>query len=585
MCQKNIILSIAFIVIYFTNLLNCYSQSIEQKHRIAFISDAHLQDIITYPKLIRTMDAQVQSTRLFNENYFALIAALNDVAKRGISLVVLPGDLTDDGQLVNQEAIKHILNDYTKRYNMSFFVTTGNHDPLRPSGTETIRNDYLAPSGGTLTISSKKDSININCRVEIDTTLRSVGYKEEMDCYANFGYFPQSEYIYWESPFSDYTYDTYNYQQAVDENKIEKRHYALCDSIIATDASYLVEPVKDLWLLAIDGGVYLPAGMKNGVQEYRGSEIGYNNIMKYKSFLLPWIRKIVFEANRRNKNLITFCHYPLVDCNSGASKLIANAWGKDKFDLLRIPEDSVAEIFSDIGLRLHVAGHMHLNNTGVAKGKHKKQLYNIQVPSIAAYIPAYKILTFENSKKVKIETVILDSVSDFNRLFNLYKNEYIYAKAIDKQPIWSIESLNTKDYIEFCDWQFKDLVRTRFIPKDLPKILRDSLITMTNKQLFLYVSHNKQILSIPDTLKWTGFDLILDLYRLRYAGELALVHIPRERLIEYLLIFNEVKQQSDSSEFIKRMRELADIFNSLLHSEPNVNFTIDLEKDIIKIDE
>lgn len=66
------------------------------------------------------MEAQVQSTRLFNENYFALLAALNDVAQRNISLVVLPGDLTDNGQFINQEKINQILTDYTKRYGMKF---------------------------------------------------------------------------------------------------------------------------------------------------------------------------------------------------------------------------------------------------------------------------------------------------------------------------------------------------------------------------------------------------------------------------------------------------------------------------------
>ena len=64
-----------------------------------------------------------------------MIAALEEVVKRGISLVVLPGDLTDDGQLVNQEAVKRILDEYACRHGVSFFVTTGNHDPLRPFGT------------------------------------------------------------------------------------------------------------------------------------------------------------------------------------------------------------------------------------------------------------------------------------------------------------------------------------------------------------------------------------------------------------------------------------------------------------------
>ncbi len=47
---------------------------------------------------IRTMEAQLNSTRIFNENYFAFLAALDDVARRKIKYVVLPGDFSDDGQ-------------------------------------------------------------------------------------------------------------------------------------------------------------------------------------------------------------------------------------------------------------------------------------------------------------------------------------------------------------------------------------------------------------------------------------------------------------------------------------------------------
>lgn len=75
-------------------------------NQIAFLSDIHLQDV--YADLgseefrgvlnskngkfatIRTMNSQLNSTRLFNENYFAFISALENLKKKGIQLVVLP---------------------------------------------------------------------------------------------------------------------------------------------------------------------------------------------------------------------------------------------------------------------------------------------------------------------------------------------------------------------------------------------------------------------------------------------------------------------------------------------------------------
>ena len=66
--------------------------------RMAIIADPHIQDVEGHPELVRTWESQARSTRLFNENYFAFRAVLDDVARRGIRLVILPGDLTDNGQ-------------------------------------------------------------------------------------------------------------------------------------------------------------------------------------------------------------------------------------------------------------------------------------------------------------------------------------------------------------------------------------------------------------------------------------------------------------------------------------------------------
>src|SRR5690606_550426 len=78
----------------------------EKPVQIAFMPDIHFHDVYAefqddsfagIPNkisgknaTIRTMQSQLMSTRLFNENYFALLAALDDVVDRGIKLVALP---------------------------------------------------------------------------------------------------------------------------------------------------------------------------------------------------------------------------------------------------------------------------------------------------------------------------------------------------------------------------------------------------------------------------------------------------------------------------------------------------------------
>ena len=533
--------------------------------QIAFISDAHIQDVDGHAERVRSMEVQVQSTRLFNENYYALLAALDDVARRNIRWVVLPGDLTDNGQFFNQQKIKNILHSYTQRKGMRFFVTTGNHDPALPLGLMQKNAHFLAADGSRVT---REDSC--------------AGYVSQMECYADFGFFPRKDDCYWESPFTSYTYDKYSYEDACRESVLSKRTYTLCDSLTATDVSYLVEPVDGLWLLAIDGGVYLPKEMKDGKWSYQGSSAGYNLVLKHKPFLLPWVRKVVEEAQKRHKTLVAFSHYPLVDFNDGVSEHVRRIWGDRRFDLHRVPEAEVSEAFLQAGLRLHFAGHMHVNDTGIWEGKDGKHLYNIQVPSIATYVPAYKILTIESDEVFRVETVALDTVPGFDSLFPLYRAEYQSDSLKGHSPVWNKEILSARTYGEFCDYQFRDLVRLRFIPRDLPESWR-ACLDFTGARMLEAVSGEDK----SDDADWTDWcmkDLVLDLYRLRYAERLALEDIPRTRLAVYRYLFDRARISTFRSAEVEMVKGLGTLFLAFLNGEPCQNFVIDLKKDAITED-
>lgn len=532
---------------------------------IAFISDAHIQDVDGHAERVRSMEVQVQSTRLFNENYYALLAALDDVARRNIRWVVLPGDLTDNGQFFNQQKIKNILHSYTQRKGMRFFVTTGNHDPALPLGLMQKNAHFLAADGSRVT---REDSC--------------AGYVSQMECYADFGFFPRKDDCYWESPFTSYTYDKYSYEDACRESVLSKRTYTLCDSLTATDASYLVEPVDGLWLLAIDGGVYLPKEMKDGKWSYQGSSAGYNLVLKHKPFLLPWVRKVVEEAQKRHKTLVAFSHYPLVDFNDGVSEHVRRIWGDRRFDLHRVPEAEVSEAFLQAGLRLHFAGHMHVNDTGIWEGKDGKHLYNIQVPSIATYVPAYKILTIESDEVFRVETVALDTVPGFDSLFPLYRAEYQSDSLKGHSPVWNKEIFSARTYGEFCDYQFRDLVRLRFIPRDLPESWR-ACLDFTGARMLETVSGEDK----SDDADWTDWcmkDLVLDLYRLRYAERLALEDIPRTHLAVYRYLFDRARISTFRSAEVEMVKGLGTLFLAFLNGEPCQNFVIDLKKDTITED-
>jgi hypothetical protein len=81
--------------------------------------------------------------------------------------------------------------------------------------------------------------------------------------------------------------------------------------------------------------------------------------------------------------------------------------------------------------------------------------------------------------------------------------------------------------------------------------------------------------------KWSGFDLLFDLYRLRSADELAFKDIGNDRLGQYeFLISSYLKHEGQNlkDEPIQRsLFEFMNIFQKFMNGEPSEHFQIDLK--------
>ena len=598
-------LRISVLILLLLSLYACKTKQVGTKEvQIAFIADVHLQDIFAnfednnYKGIknpvtgdyanIRTMNAQLHSTRIFNENYFAFIEALNDISKRGIKQVVLPGDFSDDGQPVHVRGLRNILDRYAKENGMSFYVTTGNHDAVKPFSQEAIKTDFLGKDGKEQIISSSAMTLKNDenaLQPIITTDIKNWGYKETMQEMAAFGFFPQKKYLYWETPFSNYNYENYSLEKALTESVLEKRIYTIKNTNLSLpDASYVVEPIKGIWLLAIDANVYVPnkklSGLPDNPNDFSGASIGYNNMLLYKSHLIDWVKKVAEEARKRGKTLIAFSHYPMVDFNDDASPELKQLFGADKMQLSRVPTEEIAQTFADAGIQIHFGGHMHINDTGVRTTAKGNTLFNIQTPSLAAYMPAYKVLTIHSGSDFEVETVVVGTVPKFNSLFPFYEEEYAHLQKVKSPTIWNKEILKAKDYKEFTEWHLKELVRLRFLPEDFPASFLNSILNLSGKDLS-YI--NKDTLEIDNELKsngltredlnsWTGFDMIFDFYRLKNADELAIPEIGRGRLKQYEIVCKAL-EKSDNDQFVL----WAKIFLKTIKGEPADHFRIDLK--------
>ncbi|MFA0350167.1 metallophosphoesterase, partial [Vibrio sp. 10N.222.55.C6] len=184
------------------------------------------------------------------------------------------------------------------------------------------------------------------------------------------------------------------------------------------DTSYLVEPVKGLWLLAIDANVYRPKenssdSSVDGNTFDGSSSAGYNMMLTHKEHVIDWISDVVKAAKEQNKTLVSFSHFPMTDFYNGASEEIEDLFGEGSHQLAREPDDDTSRALAATGLNIHVGGHMHFNDTGKKSFNIdgvQHTLFNIQAPSLAGYIPAYKLLNIRPDNQIEVETVVIDQV-------------------------------------------------------------------------------------------------------------------------------------------------------------------------------
>lgn len=568
--------------------------------KIAFLADVHFQDLYgefsdsnfkgienqkTGKKtILRTMDSQLHSTRIFNENYFAFLAALDDIAKRNIKIVALPGDYTDDGQAYNLRGLKKILEEYQKKYKMRFFITTGNHDPVGPFLKQGGKSDFMDENGGELSIVSNEKLIkNKDQRTVVTKDIVMSGYLEILNEMKNFGFAPSEKDFFWQTPFSENSYQQFNFKNALKDAEYSNRMYEVSPGFSVPDFSYVVEPVEGIWLMAIDGNTYIPKNSNGDPRDennFPGASIGYNNVLTNKKHLFSWVEKVVNEAKKHNKTLIAFTHYPILDFNDNAGEEIKKLLGKDKWQMDRVPQDEVAELFAKAGLKLHFAGHMHINDTGVIKFDDGKILVNIQVPSLAAYIPGYKILTVNSEDEFEVKTVSIKNVPRFNELFPLYEKEFDNLKTKNSKKIWNKNILKTKNYQDFTLFHLKELVRLRFIPSDWPKDFIEKASKLSGKDLLELSSGNQKISNkIKNKFtKWNFEDALLNLYQLQSADELAKKDIPKKRLVQYKLLEQNFENLKTDDEFLNQLKTFFKILEKLSSGDASDHFKIDFQK-------
>lgn len=640
--MKNSLLSGAFLLMAGSSAGLAQSSA---PYQVAFMPDIHFHDVYGEFKddsfhglhnsqsdkqaTIRTMYAQLTSTRLFNENYFALRAALDDAGRKGIKIIALPGDFSDDGQAVHLRGLVKVLQEYEQKQGMRFFATPGNHDPNRPFDMPGGKSDYLGEGGKNQAIYSRGmkackeytgesavldagEELPVICSEEVAHR----GYEYVMDIMGDFGLNPREQDIYWETPYSRYPYNEYSYDKARKASQFAERQYEICTQgtggsyrqagygpcFDVADSSYLVEPIPGLWLMAVDANVYLPKADADPSQvnaaSFSGSgDAGYNKMLTHKQQTIAWMASVAQRAKAQNKTLLTFSHFPMVEFDNGAAPELEAIFGEGKFQLKRAPKEDTSHALAKTGIGIHIGGHMHFNDTGVRKYDDGSVLFNIQAPSMAAYVPAYKIVSTQSPVAMTVQTVVLDEVPRFNELFEHYQTEWEHLQATHSPKLWNKDILQASDYYDFTNWHIRELARLRFIPAEWPCSIRQQLFSLNGADMLVLSQLDNQTpyqdvmktplvednticakgetpepvnvaqyylqkdskkwlaaqakaeqlaqdagMQLADFTAWDGYVLATDVYRLRNADELALADISPQRLQQYQLLTRQLAQ-------------------------------------------
>ena len=523
---------------------------------VAVIADAHYHDLegdygfegveLSGKRLTARSWADTRaSTRVFNESFRALPAALDEVSARGARHVVLLGDYTDDGQRQTTEAVRDLLKTYEQKHGLRFYAIPGNHDVFGPNGRHHSKG-FLTRSGSSITVTSDTAVAAVNpAQSCLSAGMYCEGYPAGLLPMARFGLFARPEYLHWESPFGN-------------SDSVSTRQYRVSSAdgqstFTLMDASYLVEPEEGLWLLMIDANVFEPRnGQRDPFREETfidSTGAGWNAVIRLKPFLIDWIADVHFRAKTLGKTVLCFSHYPVIDPFDDSAGSEAMLFG-DTNVVKRTPNIAVAQTLISAGMTSHFSGHLHVNGT-TRREVAGRSLVNIAVPSLVAFPPAFKIV-HPGKGAWEIETIALSSIATDERILQLYRKEALFSG----EP--RDEAYSVTDYGTFLYRHMRSLVASRYLPNEWPKevvaqlsasSVRDvCILLLTRERLHIFPNprdHDNEPLeilernaakfglSVGDLERVEMIDLIKDWYCLRRAGAMALPFIGQYRIAIY----------------------------------------------------
>jgi 3',5'-cyclic AMP phosphodiesterase CpdA len=261
------------------------------------------------------------------------------ITNENVSFILVTGDLTDHGDRSSHELVAQYLKQL-QADGKKVYVIPGNHD---------IDNAGAVRYAG-----------------DIALRIRNITADEFAQIYADFGY---NDALY-RDPAS---------------------------------LSYVAEPQKELWLLALDSARY-----KGKVGETETVTGG-----RFSPQTLGWIEDMLIKAAKANKAVIAMEHHPVTEHFDGMAR--------DFPEYVIENYQAVSRLLAAYNVRLVFTGHFHAQDITERNWPDiNKFLFDVETGSLVTYTCPYRVIDIDGSQKATIRTVHIQSIPSHPQDFQGY---------------------------------------------------------------------------------------------------------------------------------------------------------------------
>jgi len=317
--------------------------------KFVVISDPHYFDTslgVTGEAFNKYLDEDRKLLHLSEE---ILDSAINKIRSDKPDFIIIPGDLTKDGEKINHEIFSKKLGSLSDTI-PNIYVIPGNHD---------INNN-----GAVRYIGSKTERIE------------TVTPEDFRKIYRNFGY----------------------------NNQVEADK---------TSLSYVAEPVKGLWLLALDSCLW---------REHTKDK-DYITDGEFSEATLRWLEEILIKSKVEKKALIAFMHHGAMEHYPENEKFYG--------EYVVNNDDRISDMFKAYGVKVVFTGHYHAQDITMKKSEVPGRfVYDIETGSLITHPSPYRIITIDTNQKLHVESRFITAVKSKGEAFKNYSEDFLFKGTV-----------------------------------------------------------------------------------------------------------------------------------------------------------